>query len=352
LNVASLTVAGVRVTGLTSSGRTQNKLYATPTPVARVELGGLLTADKLHVTQDNNTGYTVIDTLVYATPGGSGDWQYNYPVPFFEKPVLVLTPGQGGVLPLLSQSTETGCDGVIRFVSDLNPNFVLSASGKSAQGDTLFTFSAGDTTNQDAYVAGASSLQLQFGLASGNVPGDYATGQIATAWLQNAFLDPNGIWDGSCANGNCPTMTVSVWLLKNADGLQLPVKVGEWPNWPTGSAGTGETSTTAFNQDLYLPITVESGVSYKVFFQLDWDTGTYGGIANAIPSNTLSSTGLVGMYYLPAITETTPLARTAPKAKAPAKAPKAKAPAPAPAPAPAKKLQTVVINGKVIQRVM
>jgi len=121
----SLSVKGVPVTGLLSSGAPESAYSGQMFVQTEHDVSGAYTPTGVLTTNSYTDAASFSDVVM---ADGTGAWSYSYPVVFKTPPVLTLTPLGGSAGPLLDQYDVSGASGYLRFASSQS-RFLISGSG-------------------------------------------------------------------------------------------------------------------------------------------------------------------------------------------------------------------------------
>ena len=135
VSTESLTVKGVPITGLLSSGAPESAYSGLVGIQTFHDISGVY-APTGFLTQNDATNVVSFSDVV--TADASGDWSYNFPKQFKSPPTLTVVPAGGSVGPLLDYYDASGASGFLRYATSQN-KFLITGSGEFAGYYSSFT---------------------------------------------------------------------------------------------------------------------------------------------------------------------------------------------------------------------
>ena len=274
VSTKSLTVKGVPITGLFSSGalesgysglqfvREQQDLSGAFGPLDSVAPTGTLTTDK------GSNSATFSDVV---TADASGNWSYKYPLTFNTPPQLTLTPAAGSAGPLLDHYDVSGASGYMRFAT-AQSKFLIAGSGSygglgapvpiSMDLPQLNpSFVRGTTMEPTVYHTGQTVTLGTIGpFTSFTTPADLDPTQVSTMLSSFVFETPVDITNPA---GASTEVALAYYTLPSTAPGGAGSVIYDWIV-PSGATGTGF-ATESWNQYSSYPLKLTPSTTYYIF---------------------------------------------------------------------------------------
>ena len=239
----SLTVKGVPITGLLSSGAPESA-YSAQTFVEKAHDLSSAYVPTTVLTTNSYTEVASFSDVVEAD--GTGAWSYSYPVLFKTPPVLTLTPVGGSAGPLLDQSDVSGASGFLRFARSEN-KFLIAGSGSYTGPGTLGpTAGFNPSANFPTTITGTDPRTWTINLGVLTIPADVDPTKPVT--IEMSWAPVQGPYFTTA--GQPVATTVFAYLANRAsvtDPAYQPITIGAWDNVPAGGT-TQNFASQSWNQ--------------------------------------------------------------------------------------------------------
>jgi len=255
----SLTVKGVPITGLLSSGAPESA-YSAQTFVQTlgdVSSNGLYGTSSLELTKNSYSQAASFEDVV--TVDASGAWSYPYPVLFSSPPTLELIAAGGSAGPLLDSCDVSGASGYLRYATSQS-KFIIRGSGSyvsptSTYVPQLLHPSIPLTSDISASVFGTNVLRVApFG--GFTTPADLdptKACEVTASWAPVVAWNTVGSFDCVLLMSTAPITSVS----------QPAVNAGWWKNIPS-STPTAVFASQSWNQYLNTSVKLLPNTLYYV----------------------------------------------------------------------------------------
>jgi hypothetical protein len=261
----SLTVKGVPITGLLSSGAPESAYSAQMFVQTEHDVSGAYTPSGVLTTNSYTSAASFSDVVM---ADGTGAWSYSYPVLFKTPPVLTLTPLGGSAGPLLDQYDVSGASGYMRFASSQS-RFLISGSGAYIGPPAVAPFSGFDTSPVVTTVLTATGQFQNFGTLT--LPADLDPSKPVTITASYAPIVGAKFVQGSVPSGY--NVAISLALVPNpgpTDGLYL-----FWGSSVPAGATASTFASQSWNQyENTVALGVQPGVTYYVVLSWGLEQGS------------------------------------------------------------------------------
>lgn len=277
VSTKSLTVKGVPITGLFSSGALESGYSGLQfvheasdisgfAPLGTYAPTGTLTTDK------SSNSATFSDVV---TADASGNWSYKYPLTFDDPPQLTLTPAAGSAGPLLDHYDVSGASGYMRFAT-AQSKFLIAGVGSygglgapapvSMDLPTLNpSLIRGTTLTQTTFPSGEIQTLGTIGpIGSFTTPADLDPTQVSTLLSSFVFEAPVNITDPV---DSTTRVAITYYTLPTLAPGGAGSEIYDWAV-PSGATGTGF-ATESWNQYSSVPLKLTPSTTYYIYVWLN-----------------------------------------------------------------------------------
>lgn len=281
-----LTVGGVQITGLTSTGKPTAQLSGTQR-VASLYSGEFTTRNNLVVNVNSATQFVEWSDEAFCEP--DGDFDYTYPLPLTRPPYLVVSSVAGTSQPIINSADADACAGVCRqpisgFGGSVGNNansrrFVIQGVGQIVPSTDGRFFSEPPTPTPPAQAGALTPTQPQL-LATPS------SASVFRLTFTPSFTTPLGLipslvsslkmsWGSTVPWDNGTSLadySITAYLTTSASSTQgTGVLLGSWTGIPARTAdNSGDFENEAYNQSqTFSVIGLQPNAQYWIAFDFN-----------------------------------------------------------------------------------
>ena len=272
VSTESLTVKGVPITGLLSSGAPESAYSGLVAIQTFHDISGVY-APTGFLTQNDATNVVSFSDVV--TADVSGDWSYSFPKKFKTPPTLTVVPAGGSVGPLLDHYDASGASGFLRYATSQN-KFLITGSGEFAGYYSSFTPAGLNPSSLLSVTLSDVNATYYIPFGSFVTPIDLDYRDIVYFTVSIAAVVPKNVVDNQQQQDYFVILYLSETPTLTSTALDLYTNT-----WPSGLAMTTFASTPYNQYTQQIMTGIQPNTRYYVTLALPSSSGT---AATLVPS--------------------------------------------------------------------